>query len=84
VDCCATHFPTPVPHVERSAIVAISDESKPVVKTPHLFWQLTAHSEAIVALQLGSLIGGMEAIDHEAQTNFPKKTQQHEIRLAPA
>src|SRR5260370_31529495 len=31
VDSCAIHFPTPVPHAERSAIVAISDESKPVV-----------------------------------------------------
>src|SRR5260370_29780482 len=33
VDSCATHFPTPVPHVERSAIIAIGDEYKPVVKT---------------------------------------------------
>jgi hypothetical protein len=33
VDSCATHFPTPVPHVERFAIVAIPDESRPVVKT---------------------------------------------------
>jgi integrase len=30
------------------------------------------------------LIDGMEATDHEAQTNFQKKTQDHEIRLAPA
>jgi hypothetical protein len=29
------------------------------------------------------LIDGMEATDHDAQTNF-KKTQQHAIRLAPA
>jgi hypothetical protein len=30
------------------------------------------------------LIDGMEATDHEAQTNFQKKTQQHAIRLSPA
>ena len=32
VDCCTPHFPTPVPHVERSAIVATCNESKPPVK----------------------------------------------------
>jgi len=26
----------------------------------------------------------MEATDHEAQTNFQKKTQQHQVSLAPA
>jgi hypothetical protein len=26
----------------------------------------------------------MEATDHEAQTNFQKKTQQHQVRLARA
>jgi len=26
----------------------------------------------------------MEATDHEAQTNFQKKAQQHKVRLAPA
>jgi hypothetical protein len=40
---------------------------------------MTGHSEAIVALQLGSLIGGKEATDHEAETKFPKKTQQQQI-----
>jgi hypothetical protein len=30
------------------------------------------------------LIDGMEATDHEALTNFQKKTQQQQIRLAPA
>jgi hypothetical protein len=30
------------------------------------------------------LIDGMEATDHEAQTNFQKKAQQHKVRLAPA
>src|SRR5229473_4993550 len=35
VNCCATHFPSHLPHVERPAIVTVSDESKPVVKTPH-------------------------------------------------
>jgi hypothetical protein len=33
VDSCAIHFPTPVRHAERSAIVAISYESKPAAKT---------------------------------------------------
>jgi hypothetical protein len=30
------------------------------------------------------LIDGTEATDHEAQTNFQKKTQQHKVRLAAA
>jgi hypothetical protein len=32
VDCCATHFPTPVRHLERSAIVATSDETNPSIR----------------------------------------------------
>jgi hypothetical protein len=30
------------------------------------------------------LIDGVEATDHEAQINFQKKTQQNQVRLAPA
>jgi hypothetical protein len=33
VDSCSTHFPTPVPHVERSTIIPISNECKPVFKS---------------------------------------------------
>ena len=35
----ALSVPTPVSHAKRSAIVAIRDESKPVVKTPRFSWQ---------------------------------------------
>jgi hypothetical protein len=47
VDSCVTHFPTPVPHVERPTIVAISDESKTVVKTFDNYLRVTGKPAVI-------------------------------------
>src|SRR5437588_682750 len=46
--------------------------------------RMTGNSDRTAATFTQSLIGGMEAIDHEAETLLTKKTHHHKICPAPA
>jgi hypothetical protein len=46
--------------------------------------RITGNSDRTAATFTQSLIGGMQAIDHEAETLLTKKTHHHKICLAPA
>src|SRR6266849_4507513 len=47
-------------------------------------WRITGNSDRTAATFTQSLVGGMEAIDHEAETLLTKKTHHHKICPAPA
>jgi hypothetical protein len=46
--------------------------------------RITGNSDRTAATFSQSLIGGMEAIDHEAETLLTKKTHHHKVCPAPA
>jgi hypothetical protein len=48
------------------------------------FGRITGNSDRIAATFTQSLIGGMEAIGHEAKTALTKKTHQHKFKRTQA